>query len=124
MKKLKVKTDFDFVPCIDGCSQCCGPFPLSPKELDRIRDYLEPLGRAMPNLVPGLNLPVDWEAGKTLNCAFLEGGKCTIYPVRPLICRGMGAVDSERLICHAHKVRAKSLMPRRKFNRLLKRAGY
>lgn len=120
----KRKTDFDIVPCVAGCSLCCGPFPLSQKELARIRDYLEPLGRRMPNLIPGLNLPVEWEAGMSLNCAFLERGKCTVYPARPLICRGMGAVDNEKLICHAHKVKAKRLMPRRRFNRLLREAGY
>ncbi|MHB8174715.1 MAG: YkgJ family cysteine cluster protein [Nitrospirota bacterium] len=124
MNRLKSKKDFDYVPCIDGCSECCGPFPLSQRELAKIRDYLEPLGRAMPSLIPGLNLPVDWEAGRSLDCAFLEEGKCIVYPVRPLICRGMGAVDSEKLICHAHKVRARKLMPRRRFNKLLREAGY
>lgn len=118
------KTGFDAVPCVAGCSLCCGPFPLLQKELDRIRDYLEPLGRIMPSLIPGLNLPVEWEASQSLNCAFLENGRCTIYPVRPLICRGMGAVDSDALICHAHRVRAVRLMPKRRFNRLLREAGY
>lgn len=121
---MKKKIDFDTVPCVKGCSLCCGPFPLSQKELTRIRDYLEPLGRNMPNLIPGLNLPVEWEASQSLNCAFLKDSRCTVYPVRPLICRGMGAVNSEALICHAHKVRSKNLMPKRRFNRLLREAGY
>lgn len=115
---------FDVVPCIEGCSECCGPFPLSHKELEKIREYLEQLGRIVPGLIPGLNLPIEWEAGQTLNCAFLEEGRCSIYPVRPLICMGMGAVDSEQLICFAHRVRARRLMPRRRFNKLLKAAGY
>lgn len=124
MEKKKSKANFDTVPCIEGCSECCGPFPLSPMELAKIGDHLKSLGRITPALIPGLNLPVNWEAGQSLNCAFLEEGKCVVYPVRPLICRGMGAVDSKALICLAHRVRAKRLMPRRQFNRLLKQAGY
>ncbi len=128
MKKIRLRTSnegkFDYVPCVEGCSECCGPILLSPKELAVIRGYMENHGRMAPNLIPGLNLPVDWEAGRSLNCAFLQEGRCSIYPARPLICRGMGAVDSEKLICYAHKVRAKNLMPKRNFNRLLRKAGY
>lgn len=124
MDKKKSKTNFDTVPCIEGCSECCGPFPLSPMELAKISGYLESQGRVKPALIPGLNLPVDWEAGQPLNCAFLVRGRCSVYPARPLICRGMGAVDSEQLICLAHRVQAKRLMPRRRFNKLLMTAGY
>jgi len=116
--------NFDTVPCKEGCSECCGPFPLSPMELARIQKYIERIGRSMPELMPALNLPSDWEAKRSLDCAFLEEGRCIVYPARPLICRGMGAVDSESLLCHAHRVRARRLMPRRQFNKLLRKAGY
>lgn len=123
MNRVKSNTEFDSVPCIDGCSECCGPFPLPPKELAKIEDYLASLGRVMPELMPGMNLPIDWKARGSSNCAFLEKGRCLVYPVRPLICRGMGAVDSAMLIC-SPRIRAKRLMPRSKFNKLLKQAGY
>ena len=36
---------------------------------DRLRDHID-----------------DWDTGK-LPCVFLEQGRCSIYPVRPLVCR-------------------------------------
>ena len=33
------------------------------------------------------------------SCIFLIDGKCSIYPIRPLICRLFGAVDSDKLRC-------------------------
>ena len=69
--------------CDDGCGECCGPVPVTKEELAAVKRYIE------REKVPA----VDRGA---LTCPFFDG-KCTIYPVRPFICRAFG--HSPRLVC-------------------------
>ena len=66
--------------CRRGCSGCCAPgLTVSPVEAAAIREHLEGVGeRPGPGSDPQA-------------CAFLTArGECSIYPVRPLVCRSQG----------------------------------
>jgi hypothetical protein len=68
------------VPCQGHCIEACGPLGMSAIEFHRIR-------RATPRRL----------VGKTVACPLLKDGRCTVYAVRPLICRLWGA--SETMVC-------------------------
>jgi Fe-S-cluster containining protein len=65
--------------CDDGCGDCCGPAPASKAELDRVVAYVRE-----HKIVP---------KDQGLTCPLYLGGKCSVYSVRPLICRAFGHVD-------------------------------
>lgn len=65
--------------CIAGCTDCCGPVPLTEYEAKRLG-------------VEGSFTPTD-ENGK---CVFAKGGKCSVYEMRPLMCRIFGTVERMR----------------------------
>ena len=70
--------------CREGCSDCCGPVPLSKWEAKRLG-------------VEGIMTPV--KPG-TLTCAFVgEDRKCTVYDKRPYICRVFGCAEHPMLTC-------------------------
>lgn len=70
--------------CKQDCSDCCGPIMMSRLEWKRICDTLgyEPKGE------PG-----------ALDCPMLKDGKCSIYEIRPAICRVFGATTHPILKC-------------------------
>jgi Fe-S-cluster containining protein len=103
----KDKTNFDFIACKKGCAHCCVVFitVLLPEAVS-IAAYLRKEGRA-EKLIPLLEERVietrwteeqDWSLlGK--KCIFLdEGGSCSIYTVRPLLCRAVTSAFAED--CH------------------------
>lgn len=65
----------DLLQCSPGCSSCCTEFSVSPLEAAII--------------VENLHIAV---AGKTSppSCAFLKDKRCTIYRIRPILCRTQG----------------------------------
>ena len=65
--------------CDDGCGECCGVVPATRDELAAIRRYMAHHG-------------VEAVDRGGLTCPFFDG-KCTIYPVRPFICRAFGHVQ-------------------------------
>lgn len=75
--------------CGRGCSQCCAPaLTVFPVEREHIRSFL----RENPSIVENL---VDLERRdphQGRRCSLLgDQGECSIYEVRPLICRTHGA---------------------------------
>lgn len=70
-----------------GCGQCCSNFlPLSTKEIKEIQRYVEKYRiQEHRHFAPTANPTLDW------TCPFLDDAKakdkCTIYAVRPQICR-------------------------------------
>ena len=68
--------------CID-CGKCCGPVPISAEEYANIYDYLQE--HAYPREVAERPHTI-------LECVFRDNEKrcCSIYPVRPTICRLFG----------------------------------
>lgn len=61
--------------CVAGCSDCCGPAPVSPWEAER----LGIAGAVTTPVHPG-----------TSRCRFLVGGACSVYVKRPFACRLFG----------------------------------
>ena len=53
-------------------------------------------------------LDADERAVRQLSCAFLVAGKCAIYPVRPLLCRGWNSLD---VIACRENYRQPDIMP-------------
>jgi hypothetical protein len=71
------------VQCQGKCQEACGPVACSSAEAEIMRRHS---GR-----------PLTFDA-RTGRCNYLnEGGRCDVYPVRPLVCRIFGA--SEKLPC-------------------------
>ena len=65
--------------CDEGCGECCGPVLCSEDEFARIRRFIAERGIAAV------------DRGK-MTCPFLREGRCTIYAVRPFVCRLFGHV--------------------------------
>jgi Fe-S-cluster containining protein len=75
MRKLKLLPP---MRCDDGCGECCGLVPATETEFQRIGRYATEHGIQ----------PVD----QAETCPWFQGGKCSVYPVRPLACRLFGHV--------------------------------
>ncbi|HEY3498721.1 MAG TPA: YkgJ family cysteine cluster protein [Polyangiaceae bacterium] len=93
------------VACKAGCDHCCyqsvGVTPpealaifdhlkrtRSPEELSRFVAYLGDRFEKTRGLSPSQRFSPDQP------CVFLESGRCTVYEVRPLSCRGMNSLDA------------------------------
>ncbi len=111
------------VACVAGCSACCFNIPavrageavtiarwLARPEQDAIRDaFLERfevwragLGDLVDRWIEasaegdpqaGIQLAID-AFHRRVPCAFLDDGRCSIYPVRPIVCREHHAVGT------------------------------
>ncbi|QAR32989.1 YkgJ family cysteine cluster protein [Geovibrio thiophilus] len=101
------KTSFEFIACRVGCAHCCVVYitVLLPEAVNIAR-YLREQGEAerlIPLLVERVRETMwteeqDWSLlGK--KCIFLDkSGGCSVYPVRPLLCRAVTSVSAED--CH------------------------
>ena len=93
----KVDQQFDHIynkypnafQCGKQCHACCQPdLSISQLEADGIKLYLH----TQPHLVEQLKQLQQKNPHKNQRCEFLDkSGLCSIYPVRPLICRSHGA---------------------------------
>lgn len=106
---------YPFIPCPSGCSSCCSHYGLprtSALEWQQIYPYLQQLPQetllrvierneslhrvqleAFLNEQRRIENPETREPVKGFDCKecpFLLEGRCSIYPVRPAICRGFG----------------------------------
>ena len=72
--------------CIN-CGECCGPFPISISDYQRIKDYIKQH--------PEVREVIDSEH-KPLECVFRDNTlkRCAVYPVRPMVCRLYGVIDA------------------------------
>ena len=68
--------------CKGLCQECCGPVGMTRLEWDRI---IARVGKT-PSPTP--------EQAKRLECPLLADGKCTVYDIRPLVCRLWGVEPS------------------------------
>lgn len=80
------------VKCKGLCQECCGPIGMSPLEMERLR------GRVGEKIQPTSMGPFGFGlCSKSLTCPLLgANGRCTVYDLRPVICRVWGAVKSMR----------------------------
>lgn len=73
---------FPPMPQCTSCGDCCGPVPVRPQEIARIKAFCGRRGIA-------------WTAHlHKMACGFLDraSGRCRIYPVRPVACRMFGVI--------------------------------
>ncbi len=78
------------IKCQGLCWNSCGPIMMSDLERERI----EAAGVRIPDFDQGQ--AVRWNRGEPLHCPALDGWhRCTVYDVRPMICRiwGVGRGD-------------------------------
>ena len=83
-EKAQLKKLYKKIPefkCIEGCTDCCGPVPISEYEAKKLGTSQ----RITPTTVG------------TCDCVYASKDGCTVYHDRPLICRLFGTV--ERLKC-------------------------
>ena len=64
-----------------NCGQCCGPVPINAEEQRHIQNYVD-------SHEVEVNNEHDF-----ITCKFRVKNKCSIYPVRPMLCRLMGVVE-------------------------------
>ncbi len=93
--KEKLMEKVDSLHCKGLCQESCGPIVFSNGERERVKKYCEEnklefhdlneeyLKQSLLKIISGENAP----------CPYLKEGKCSIYPVRPMICHLWGAVD-------------------------------
>lgn len=72
------------IRCARGCAACCILETVVPLEASVIASYLH---TSSPPILPVLK---DGTDQSTEQCIFLQNNECTIYPVRPIICRTHG----------------------------------
>lgn len=65
--------------CDSGCGRCCGPAPVTKAELRTIQAYV-----ARRGITP---------VSQGITCPLYIDGNCSVYQVRPLICRAFGHVE-------------------------------
>jgi len=78
------------VECKGLCQEACGPIDMHPYERQRIRRA----GVRIPNPADALERLIE---GGDYTCPALQDGRCSVYELRPTICRAWGA--SEDLPC-------------------------
>ena len=62
--------------CDDGCGDCCGIAPCSEEEFEKIKLYVRE-----HKIVP---------VAQGIKCPLYIDGKCSVYEVRPMICKVFG----------------------------------
>jgi len=93
------------IACSEGCSHCCVVnVSILPPEAEAICNYLLSVSteeelELLRKKLHALDLETRWLDDEERimarkQCAFLtEAGSCSIYPVRPLLCRAMTSTD-------------------------------
>jgi uncharacterized protein len=88
------------IPCVEGCSQCCGPVPTTRQELRRAPNLL---GYANQVEIFENSNPYAWCG--TCPYVIKHGGGCAIYDDRPFMCRLFGLVADEPQLRCPHGLR-------------------
>lgn len=91
-------------PCSNGCSHCCYMgVAISDGEAKAISRFT---GRQMHHKGKALEFALEYDAKQyaTIPCTFLEDGKCSIYPVRPIACRLHHNLNDDASNCVVIKV--------------------
>lgn len=95
MSKAALRRLYDELPTIEcqgKCQDSCGPIGMSDEEYERICRHL---GRPISDAGKADQGVRIWPPPPDLTCPLLGvDGRCTIYRLRPLICRLWGVVES------------------------------
>jgi hypothetical protein len=79
------------IPCVEGCSECCGPVAATAEEL-----------KQAPKLADYRNLVAEHiHLSGCANCPYVvaTGGGCAVYDNRPFLCRLYGTTELSGLVC-------------------------
>lgn len=106
------------IPCVAGCSRCCGPVPATRQELKRAPllgnyidqvEYFEQIG----------GLDASWCS----TCPYVleHGGGCAIYDGRPFMCRIYGLVEDEPMLMCPYGLRTTKPLTRAQSHQLSNR---
>ena len=97
---IQIQRQYERIPsfvCIEGCTDCCGPVPMTAAEATQIEIK-----------------PYDG-----LRCQYATKSGCSIYEHRPLLCRLFGTVDHEKLRC-PHGKRPAELLTHRQGDTIMR----
>ena len=94
------------VACRSGCTYCCMvPVAASAPEVLAIATFVRERfdeerraaldARIKANIAATEGMDMDQRDRVRLDCPFLEAGKCTVYEVRPVACRGYSSYSVE-----------------------------
>jgi Fe-S-cluster containining protein len=94
------------VACWSGCTYCCMfPVAASAPEVLAIADFVRERfdegrqaalnARVEANIAATDGMDMGQRDRVRLDCPFLEAGKCTVYEVRPIACRGVSSYSVE-----------------------------
>jgi Fe-S-cluster containining protein len=88
------------INCRRLCQECCGPINMTELELRRLSEQFP----ALPSFAR--EMPIALSSGQVVSergfatdchqCPMLKDGACSVYPIRPMICRLWGLVQSMR----------------------------
>ena len=102
--RLSSAADVSSLACRQGCSWCCHfTIDVRAVEVLRVLDHLRTLPEAEQrrlqerierNAMQLAGLDEEERARINIECAFLRGGECSIYSVRPQTCRNYHATDA------------------------------
>lgn len=79
------------IECAGRCTESCGPIAMTQLEWERMR-AAQPL-RRKPSLMALLSANTYKGTRDALTCPMLQNGRCTVYEVRPAVCRLWGLVE-------------------------------
>ena len=85
--------------CKGLCQESCGPICFGESERRKVQQYCRERGIEFHDLTKegALELFLNSVMNDTdETCPYLKDGRCSIYPVRPMICRLWGAVETMR----------------------------
>lgn len=91
--------------CVEGCSDCCGPVPMTRLEWLRLvkltgQNDKQLESKFYEGFRAGLSADESYYHAHA-RCALLDKAtnKCTVYEARPAICQLFGDVEHERMVC-------------------------
>lgn len=86
------------------CGNCCGPIGFTTLEEENIEKYLEDEGIDVRTCIVGTTRDQVLAFTSDFKCPFLKDNECTIYPVRPIVCRLFGVIRGGRELPCKHSV--------------------
>lgn len=85
-----------------NCGECCGPIEFLPIERINLNRFLKANGIKKQKLISTVKVlkMIINDSADGLVCPYRKDGKCSIYPVRPIVCRLFGVVKHEKGIAN------------------------
>jgi Fe-S-cluster containining protein len=103
LKERVYLSKMNSLKCKGLCQKSCGPIQIRGKQIvEDIKKYCTEHNITYHEL-PDHITPNEYEKlmkteDKDLVCPYLKDGKCSIYPVRPMICKLWGAVQAMQCV--------------------------